>query len=45
MALQDNLRAQLIKQFPADVITLVSNMGEEYYACPTCKRHLAINYD
>ena len=43
MALQDNLRAQLIKQFPADVITLVSNMGEEYYACPTCKRHLAVN--
>ena len=43
MALQDNLRAQLIKQFPADAITLISNMGEEYYACPTCKRHLAIN--
>ncbi len=43
MALQDDLRAQLIKQFPADAIILTSDLGEEYYACPTCKRHVAIS--
>lgn len=43
MALQDDLRAQLIKQFPADAIILTSDLDEEYYACPTCKRHVAIS--
>lgn len=43
MALQDDVRAQLIKQFPAAVIIVKNDMGEEYYACPTCKRHIAIS--
>ncbi len=45
MALQDELREQLIKQFQAEVIILVEQTGEEYYACPTCKRHVAVSYD
>lgn len=38
MALQDDLRAQLIKQFAAEVVELTENDGQKYYACPTCKR-------
>ena len=41
MALQDDLRAQLIKQFPADVVELAEQNGTRYYACPTCKRPVA----
>ena len=41
MALQDDLRAQLIKQFPAEVIELAEQNGNRYYACPTCKRPVA----
>lgn len=41
MALQDDLRAQLIKQFPAEVIELAEQNGTRYYACPTCKRPVA----
>lgn len=43
MALQDNLREQIIKQFQADVIILTEQSGTEYYACPTCKRQLVLN--
>ena len=43
MVLQDNLREQLIKQFEADVIILKEQSGNEYYACPTCKRQVALN--
>lgn len=43
MALQDDLRAQIIKQFEADVIILTEQSGNEYYACPTCKRQLSMN--
>ncbi len=45
MALQDELREQLIKQFPADVVILTEDTGKEYYACPTCKRHVTFNGD
>ena len=38
MALQDDLRAQLIKQFAADVVEVTEENGRQYYACPTCKR-------
>lgn len=38
MGLQDDLRAQLIKQFAAEVIELTEQNGKKYYACPTCKR-------
>ena len=41
MALQDDLRAQLIKQFSAEVIELVEQSSKRYYACPTCKRPVA----
>lgn len=43
MALQDELREQLIKQFAADVVMLTEDTGKEYYACPTCKRHVALS--
>lgn len=45
MALQDDLRASLIKQFPADVVIIKENNGTEYYACPTCKRPVAMGKD
>ena len=41
MALQDDLRAQLIKQFAAEVVELTEQNGKKYYACPTCKRPVA----
>lgn len=44
MAIQEELRAQIIKQFAADVVVKVVK-GEEYYACPTCKRKIAMSYD
>lgn len=43
MALQDNLRASIIKQFAADVIMLQEKNGKNYYACPTCKRQVVTN--
>ena len=36
MALQDDLRAQLIKQFAADVVEITEESGNVYYGCPTC---------
>ncbi len=45
MALQDNLREQLIKQFAAEVIQVRETNGREYYACPTCKRPVAKSDD
>ena len=41
MALQDDLRAQLIKQFSAEVVEITEISGKKYYACPTCKRPVA----
>lgn len=41
MALQDDLRAELIKQFAAEVMELTEQNGKKYYACPTCKRAVA----
>ncbi len=41
MALQNDLRAQLIKQFAAEVIEVTETTGKKYYACPTCKRAIA----
>lgn len=38
MALQDELRAQLIKQFAADVLIVTDKDGMESYVCPTCKK-------
>lgn len=36
--MQDSLRAELIKQFPAEVVEVTEITGKKYYACPTCKR-------
>ena len=41
MGLQEDLRAQLIKQFAAEVVELTEQSGKKYYACPTCKRPVA----
>ena len=40
--MQDDLRAELIKQFPSEVIETKDMTGKEYYACPTCKRAVSI---
>lgn len=45
MALQDNLRAELIKQFPAEAVEITDLTGNTYYACPTCKRPVALSKD
>ena len=45
MSLQDDLRAQLIKQFAAEVIEMTEQSGKKYYACPTCKRTVVKSYD
>lgn len=45
--MQVDLRDQLIRQFPADVLEITENVGggpkeTTYYACPTCKRAVSI---
>lgn len=40
--MQDNLRAELIKQFPSGVIELTEQSGKTYYACPTCRRAISM---
>lgn len=36
--MQGDLRAELIKQFPAEVVEITESSEKQYYACPTCKR-------
>ena len=36
--MQDNVREELIKQFQAEVLEIMQESGNSYYACPTCKR-------
>ena len=43
MGLQDDLRAQLIKQLPAEVVENIDSTGAMYYACPSCHRPVAMN--
>ena len=45
MALENDLRANLIKQFPAEVFKVTDQNGREYFACPTCKRPVAMSKD
>ena len=45
MGLQDDLRAQLIKQFAAEVVELTEQTGKKFYACPTCKRSVVKSND
>jgi len=43
--MQDDIRAQLIKQFPSEVIETTNQAGESYYACPACRRAVASGQD
>lgn len=43
MALEDDVRASLIKQFAAEVVYMKEEGGKEYYACPSCKRPVAMS--
>lgn len=43
--LQEDLRAELIKQFPAEAIEVADRNGKIYFACPTCKRAVVLNQD
>lgn len=39
--MNDDVRMQLIRQFPVDVVETVGDMGTSYYSCPCCGRSLA----
>ena len=43
--MKDDIRAQLIKQFPSEVIETTNQMGESYYACPACRRAVAVGQE
>ena len=43
--MHSDLRAELIKQFPAEVVENYDKNGESYYACPTCKRAVTHGMD
>ena len=43
MAKQERTIEKLIKKFPVEPIILKNELGEDYYACPSCKRHIAIS--
>lgn len=36
--MDNNIRLELIKQFPAEAIKIEDRIGSNFYACPTCKR-------
>lgn len=40
--MQDDLRAELIKQFPAEAVEITEADGKKYYVCPSCKRMIAL---
>ena len=42
MGMQEDLREQLIKQLPSEVVENVDATGVLYYACPTCRRPVAM---
>ena len=41
----DDVRLQLIRQFPAEVVEASSMREGTYYACPTCGRPVALGMD
>ena len=43
--MQDDIREQLIKQFPSDVVEMLDQSGKPYYGCPTCKRAFTVGTD
>lgn len=40
--MQNDIRAELIKQFPAEVEEIPDMTGTPVYVCPTCKRAVAL---
>lgn len=43
--MQNDIRAELIKQFPAEVAEITDAVGTTCYICPTCKRVVALKND
>ena len=43
--MQEDLREQLIKQFPSEVAEATDIEGKLYYACPTCRRPAVLNQE
>lgn len=43
--MNEDIRSQLIRQFPVDVIETKGEMGSTYYTCPCCGRSLARGMD
>ncbi len=41
----NDLRAELIRQFPVEVIEISGGPEDSYYACPTCRRAVALGTD
>ncbi len=41
--MQEDLRAELIRQFPSEVVEITEPAGKKYYACPTCSRAISRN--
>jgi len=39
--MKEDLRNELIKQFPSAVVQTNDEMGNSYYACPTCNRAIS----
>ncbi|MEY8517296.1 hypothetical protein AALC25_10290 [Lachnospiraceae bacterium 29-84] len=42
---RDDIRAELIKQFPAEVMETRASINEVCYSCPTCNRMLSKGMD
>lgn len=45
MSIENDLRAELIKQFAAEVIELTEANGDTSFVCPTCRRPILPNKD
>ena len=43
--MHDDLREQLIRQFPSDVVEATDQNGAVVYECPTCKRVITLGTD
>ncbi|MCI8682159.1 MAG: hypothetical protein HFH50_04050 [Lachnospiraceae bacterium] len=41
----DDIKAQLIRQFPAEVVEQKGSMNQMYYSCPTCGRTVSMGMD
>lgn len=40
-----DLRAELIRQFPAEVVEISDGISDAYYACPTCSRTVSLGME